>query len=70
LIKPQFEVGKESIAKGGVVKDPIARQKAIDGIAAAAMDAGVRVHGIIDSPIKGAKKGNIEALIHLTLEPT
>lgn len=70
LIKPQFEVGKESIAKGGVVKDPIARQKAIDGIAAAAMDAGARVHGIIDSPIKGAKKGNIEALIHLTLEPT
>lgn len=69
LIKPQFEVGKDAIAKGGVVKDAAARQAAIDAIATAAQESGARVHGVIDSPIRGAKKGNLEALIHLTLDP-
>ena len=68
LIKPQFEVGRDDIAKGGVVRDPEARQAAIDGIRSAAEDSGARCNGIIDSPIAGAKKGNIEALIHLSLE--
>ena len=68
LIKPQFEVGKDAIARGGVVKDAAARQAAIDAIASAAQESGARVHGVIDSPIRGAKKGNLEALIHLTLD--
>ena len=67
LIKPQFEVAREDIAKGGVVRDPKARLAAIEGIRAAAEDAGAICNGIIDSPIAGAKKGNIEALIHLSL---
>ena len=70
LIKPQFEVGKEAIAKGGVVKDAAARQGAIDKIRAHAVDFGADVLGVIDSPIAGAKKGNIEALIHLRMEQT
>ena len=68
LIKPQFEVGREDIAKGGIVRDPKARLAAIESVRAAAEEAGARCNGIIDSPIPGAKKGNIEALIHLSLE--
>lgn len=67
LIKPQFEVGKSALAKGGVVRDASARQGAIESIATAVTDAGAAVHGVIDSPIAGAKKGNIEALIHFTM---
>ncbi|MAY80603.1 MAG: TlyA family rRNA (cytidine-2'-O)-methyltransferase [Deltaproteobacteria bacterium] len=67
LIKPQFEVGKESIGKGGVVRDDGLRTQAIDGVREAAEEAGAICHGVIDSPIAGAKKGNIEALIHLYL---
>ncbi len=70
LIKPQFEVGRGALAKGGVVKNAEARQAAIDAIVAAASAAGTAVHGVIDSPIKGAKKGNVEALIHCTVKPT
>jgi len=68
LIKPQFEVGRSALAKGGVVKNDAIRHAAIDSIVAAATSAGARVHGVIDSPIKGAKKGNVEALIHCTVE--
>ena len=68
LIKPQFEVGRAALEKGGVVKNNETRQAAIHSIVAAATAAGARVHGVIDSPIKGAKKGNVEALIHCTVE--
>jgi 23S rRNA (cytidine1920-2'-O)/16S rRNA (cytidine1409-2'-O)-methyltransferase len=68
LIKPQFEVGRQDIAKGGIVRDPKARLAAIEGIRAAAEEYGAHCNGIIDSPIPGAKKGNIEALIHLSLK--
>jgi 23S rRNA (cytidine1920-2'-O)/16S rRNA (cytidine1409-2'-O)-methyltransferase len=67
LIKPQFEVGKDAIGKGGVVRDSQLRASAIEGVRKAAEEAGAICHGIIDSPIAGAKKGNIEALIHLYL---
>jgi 23S rRNA (cytidine1920-2'-O)/16S rRNA (cytidine1409-2'-O)-methyltransferase len=67
LIKPQFEADKDSIAKGGVVRDEKVRTAAIEGVRMAAEEAGAICHGIIDSPIAGAKKGNIEALIHLSL---
>ena len=67
LIKPQFEVGKTAIAKGGVVRDATARQEAIQSIVNAVTDLEAAVHGVIDSPIAGAKKGNIEALIHFTM---
>jgi len=70
LIKPQFEVGRDAISKGGVVKDPDARIGAIDKIRSHAETSGAVVLGVIDSPIAGAKKGNIEALIHLRLEPS
>ena len=67
LIKPQFEVGKDAIGKGGVVRDADLRSNAIEGVRKAAEEGGAICHGVIDSPIAGAKKGNIEALIHLYL---
>jgi 23S rRNA (cytidine1920-2'-O)/16S rRNA (cytidine1409-2'-O)-methyltransferase len=67
LIKPQFEVGRSAVGKGGVVRDGEARQAAIDSIQKAAESSGAHCHGVMDSPVPGAKKGNIEALIHLTL---
>jgi len=70
LIKPQFEVGRDAVGKGGVVRDKDARLGAINKIRSHAETSGSVVLGVIDSPIAGAKKGNIEALIHLRLEPS
>lgn len=66
LIKPQHEVGPENVGKGGIVKDDQAREKARDDISIFAQSIGLKVLGLIDSPIKGTT-GNIEYLIHLKL---
>ena len=63
LIKPQFEVGKGSVGKGGVVRDPALHQAVCDDIAGwLAADQGWQVLGITPSPITGPK-GNREFLI-------
>ncbi len=61
LIKPQFEVGKGEVGKGGIVKDPAQRQRVIAEVNASAESLGLRVGGVIESPIKGAD-GNVEFL--------
>ena len=61
LIKPQFEVGKGEVGKGGIVKDPAQHQRVIAEVNAAAESLGLVVHGVIESPIKGAD-GNTEFL--------
>jgi len=61
LVKPQFEVGKGKVGKGGVVRDAALRQEALEGILAFARAAGLEVVGSIESPIHGAA-GNIEYL--------
>jgi 23S rRNA (cytidine1920-2'-O)/16S rRNA (cytidine1409-2'-O)-methyltransferase len=61
LVKPQFEVGKGKVGKGGVVRDAALRQEALDGILAFASEAGLEVVGSIESPIHGAA-GNLEYL--------
>jgi 23S rRNA (cytidine1920-2'-O)/16S rRNA (cytidine1409-2'-O)-methyltransferase len=61
LVKPQFEVGKGKVGKGGIVRDPALRKDALDGILAFARDTGLEVIGAIESPIHGAA-GNIEYL--------
>jgi 23S rRNA (cytidine1920-2'-O)/16S rRNA (cytidine1409-2'-O)-methyltransferase len=66
LIKPQFEVGKGQVGKGGVVRSPEDHQRVIQEIAAAAAALGFSVHGVIESPLLGPK-GNKEFLIHLSL---
>jgi len=64
LIKPQFEVGKDNVGKGGVVRDPELHQQVCDDIAdwLNGLEAW-SVDGITESPIKGPE-GNVEFLIH------
>ena len=65
LVKPQFEVGRDQVGKGGLVRDSAARARALEGVAAAARLLGLTVRGELESPIPGAKAGNIESLLHL-----
>ncbi len=65
LVKPQFEVGRENVGKGGVVRDEAARQDAIDRIRAFVGEHGLRVDGVVDSQITGPA-GNREALLVAT----
>lgn len=61
LIKPQFEVGKGEVGKGGIVREPGKHERVIAEIAAAAAEHGLKPAGLIDSPILGAE-GNKEFL--------
>ena len=63
LIKPQFEVGRSGIGKGGIVKDSKTRDLAVKKVIDFAQDVGFVIKGIIQSPIKGGD-GNIEFLAH------
>jgi 23S rRNA (cytidine1920-2'-O)/16S rRNA (cytidine1409-2'-O)-methyltransferase len=63
LIKPQFEVGREGVGKGGIVRDPALREEACRRASEwLAAQPGWRVLGITESPIAGAD-GNVEFLI-------
>ena len=61
LIKPQFEVGKGKVGKGGIVRDEKLRREAVAGIVEFAESIGLEVIGTIESPIEGAA-GNREYL--------
>lgn len=63
LIKPQFEVGKGEVGKGGIVRDDVKRTAAVDAVLASAHENGFAVKGVIESPIKGAE-GNVEYLMY------
>lgn len=63
LIKPQFEVGKANIGKGGIVKDERARQNAKTAVIDFAKSVGFEFVGSMVSPIVGGD-GNIEFLAH------
>jgi 23S rRNA (cytidine1920-2'-O)/16S rRNA (cytidine1409-2'-O)-methyltransferase len=67
LIKPQFEVGKREIGKGGIVRDEAVRAAAVERIANFAAAAGHEVLGIIESPVRGAE-GNVEYLMYVRLQ--
>jgi 23S rRNA (cytidine1920-2'-O)/16S rRNA (cytidine1409-2'-O)-methyltransferase len=64
LVKPQFEVGKGAVGKGGIVRDPAQHQEVLEGLRAFAGDLGFRVAGEMTSPILGTK-GNREFLMWL-----
>ena len=66
LIKPQFEVGRGEVGKGGVVKDSALHQKVVDRIVGFGQDLGLRVLGVAESPLLGPK-GNKEFFIHLKM---
>jgi len=61
LIKPQFEVGRDEVGKGGIVREPEKHQRVIAAVNQAAEELGLKTSGLIDSPIKGAD-GNVEFL--------
>lgn len=64
LIKPQFEVGRENLGKGGIVRDAALRQSAIEKVKNCALESGFEWRGLIDSPIEGGD-GNHEFLAWL-----
>jgi len=64
LVKPQFEVGRADVGKGGIVRDEAARARALAEVAAAAAALGYTVVADTVSPITGGK-GNVEFLLHL-----
>jgi 23S rRNA (cytidine1920-2'-O)/16S rRNA (cytidine1409-2'-O)-methyltransferase len=66
LVKPQFEVGKGEVGKGGVVREDDKRLAALRGVEAAARDLGFEVLGHAESPIAGPA-GNREWLLGLRL---
>ena len=66
LVKPQFEVGKGEVGKGGVVRDDSKRLAALEAVAAAARALGFEVLGHAESPIEGPA-GNREWLLGLRL---
>ncbi|MBA4349133.1 MAG: TlyA family rRNA (cytidine-2'-O)-methyltransferase [Thermodesulfovibrio sp.] len=63
LIKPQFEVGKGEVDKGGIVKDEAKRLKAVEDMKKDFESFGLKVVGTMQSPISG-QKGNIEYFIY------
>lgn len=65
LVKPQFEVGRAQVGRGGLVKDPRLHRAALGSVAATAVDAhGYALIGACPSPIAGAE-GNREFFLHL-----
>jgi 23S rRNA (cytidine1920-2'-O)/16S rRNA (cytidine1409-2'-O)-methyltransferase len=61
LIKPQFEVGRGEVGKGGIVRDPEKHARVVEEVNRAANELGLRVRKVIESPIRGAE-GNVEFL--------
>ncbi len=64
LVKPQFEVGREHVGKGGLVRDPERIKAAVDAVASSCGRQGFSVIGRSESPMKGPK-GNREFFLHL-----
>lgn len=62
LIKPQFEVGREEVGKGGIVRDPALHARVCDEVREWLEHGGWRVLGVTESPITGTE-GNVEFLI-------
>jgi 23S rRNA (cytidine1920-2'-O)/16S rRNA (cytidine1409-2'-O)-methyltransferase len=64
MVKPQFEVGRERVGRGGVVREPADRRAALVAVARAAREAGAAVLGFAPSGLPGPK-GNRETFVWL-----
>ncbi|GGK07810.1 TlyA family rRNA (cytidine-2'-O)-methyltransferase [Pilimelia anulata] len=62
MVKPQFEVGRERVGAGGVVRDPELHAEAVCGVAGVAGDHGLGVAGVVASPLPGPS-GNVEFFV-------
>jgi 23S rRNA (cytidine1920-2'-O)/16S rRNA (cytidine1409-2'-O)-methyltransferase len=69
MVKPQFEVGKQRLGAGGVVRDPHLRASAVTAVAASAATLGWRVAGVCASPLPGPS-GNVEFFLWLRRDVT
>lgn len=65
LVKPQFEAGRDQIAKGGLVRDEVARASAIGDVQRSSQELGFVVLDGVDCRVPGAKSGNVEYFLHL-----
>jgi 23S rRNA (cytidine1920-2'-O)/16S rRNA (cytidine1409-2'-O)-methyltransferase len=63
LVKPQFELDRGDIGRGGIVRDASLHERAIERVRAAAVAAGLRVEGVRPSHLTGAE-GNQEFFLH------
>ena len=68
MVKPQFEVGKERVGKGGVVRDPELRAEAVQGVADAAARRGWGARAVATSPLPGPS-GNVEFFLWIRQGP-
>jgi 23S rRNA (cytidine1920-2'-O)/16S rRNA (cytidine1409-2'-O)-methyltransferase len=66
LVKPQFEVGRGNVGKGGVVRNPEQRQAAVDAVQKFGSSLGLTCHGAFLSPVPGPK-GNREFFVYFTV---
>jgi 23S rRNA (cytidine1920-2'-O)/16S rRNA (cytidine1409-2'-O)-methyltransferase len=66
LVKPQFEVGRGRVGRGGVVRDPDLWREAVTGVALAAAQLGLAAAGVVASRLPGPK-GNREFFLHLVV---
>lgn len=64
MVKPQFEVGRERLGSGGVVRDPELRADAVRSVVREAGEIGLRPHGVVASPLPGPS-GNVEYFLWL-----
>jgi 23S rRNA (cytidine1920-2'-O)/16S rRNA (cytidine1409-2'-O)-methyltransferase len=64
LVKPQFELGRAQVGRGGLVKDPALHARALRGVASGAQEEGLGVVAACPSPIRGGE-GNREFFLHL-----
>lgn len=68
MVKPQFEIGRDQLARTGVVSSPVQRRKAVDAVMSSAIDCGLIVKGLARSPLPG-QDGNVEFFLWLGKEP-
>ena len=69
LVKPQFEVGKGQVGRGGIVRDDAQREAVTEKVIHCAAQLGFQLTGVLDSPVIG-RKGNREVLVGLTRKIT
>ena len=64
LVKPQFEVGKGEVGKGGIVREEEKRLKAVKYVEEELKKCGLKSHGVFQSPVSG-QKGNVEYFLYM-----
>ena len=69
LVKPQFEVGKGQVGRGGIVRDDAQREAVTEKVITCAAQLGLQLKGVLDSPVVG-RKGNREILVGFTRATT